>query len=306
MWNVIGRSIGVMRPRRAAAVTCVAAGLGVLAGVPAVAADRHLSLGFEAYIGGFSALSLGVEAGLKPRAYTVDFRFGTRGVASWLVDWTMKSYSRGVFREGRMVPASAGADSSWNGRQRITRLFYGNDGSVSAHLVPPAREDDERTPVPEHVKRGAVDLSTALFATLDAVERDGSCKQRAKVFDGRRRYDLVFEDGGKGAIAAGAPAIYHGPTLLCRLGIEPVAGFRPAGSRLDWATGDEALIHVAQVFDGAPPVPVAIEYETRLGLLRAYLTDALFSNGGEQQRLATNPSDGRSKSGTDRASRPAK
>lgn len=302
MRTVIGAPLDLRRPCRALAAAGVVAAL--CTGVPAAAGDSHLSLEFEAYIGGISALTVGVEAGLRPDAYAVDFRFGTRGVASWLVDWSMKSYSRGAFDEGRMIPASAGADSLWNGRKRSTRLDYSGDGSVSVDLVPAARDDD-REHVSEEHKRGTTDLSSALLATLAIVGRQGKCDNRAKVYDGRRRYDLMFEDGGKGLIGPDAPSVFHGPTIRCKLWIEPVAGFRRTQSRLDWATGDEAVIHVAQVFDGAPPVPVALEYDTGIGLLRAYLIEATFLSGGEQQRLATNRAGETSKIGTGGGAKPA-
>jgi hypothetical protein len=272
------------------AVAALAAGTS-LSTRSAAASDRHLSLEFEAYVGGISALTVGVDAGLRPDAYNVAFRFGTRGLVSWVVDWKMNAYSRGAFDHGALVPASAAADSLWGGDKRTTRLDYARDGTVSAALNPPP-DDDERNPVPDALKRGTVDISSALLGTLEAIGKTGSCARRIKVYDGRRRYDLVVEDGGKTTLGPETESVYHGPALVCRLWIDPKAGFRKTASRMDWASGDAAKVYVAKVFDGGPPIPVALEYGTTLGQLRAYLTDARFADGDVHQRLARNPAGG--------------
>jgi hypothetical protein len=261
------------------------AAVALLSISPSAAADRHLSLEFEAYVGGINALTVGVDAGLRPDAYNVDFRFGTRGLVSWILDWKMNAYSRGAFAKDRLVPASAATDSLWSGDKRTTRLDYAKDGSVSVALVPPP-DGDDRNPVPDALKRGTVDISSALLGTLEAVGRTGSCARRVKVYDGRRRYDLVFEDAGTTTLGPDSESVYHGEARVCRLWIDPKAGFRKVRSRMDWATGDYAKIYIARVFAGGPPVPVALEYGTTLGQLRAYLTDARFSDGALHQRLA--------------------
>lgn len=259
----------------------------LLAAAPGKAADQHISLQFEAYVGGISALTVGVEAGLLPGAYNVDFSFGTRGVVAWMIDWKMNAYSRGQFAPAGLIPASAATDSQWNGNKRSTRLDYAGDGSVSVHMQPTPEQDD-RNPVPDALKRGTVDVSSALLGALEQVGKTGSCAHRLKVYDGRRRYDLVFEDDGKTTLGADSESIYHGPAIVCRLWIDPKAGFRNTSSRMDWATGDYARVYVARVFDGGPPVPVALEYGTALGQLRAYLTDASYADGNRRQRLARN------------------
>jgi hypothetical protein len=273
------------RPRDVMAAVAGAVATALLSVVPAAAADRHLSLEFEAYVGGISALTVDVDAGLRPDAYNVDFRFGTRGIVSWILDWKMSAYSRGALADDRLMPASATTDSLWSGDKRMTRLDYGKDGSVSVAQVPPP-DGDDRNPVPDALKRGTVDISSALLGTLEAVGRTGSCDRRVKVYDGRRRYDLVFENAGKAMLGPDTESVYHGEALVCRLWIDPKAGFRKLRSRMDWATGDYAKIYVAKVFAEGPPVPVALEYGTTLGQLRAYLTDARFSDGALHQRLA--------------------
>lgn len=269
------------------AIAGIAGGM-MLAASSASAAERHLSLEFEAYIGGISALTVGVDAGLRPDAYNVDFRFGTRGLVSWVVDWKMNAYSRGDVERGLLVPASAATRSLWGGDKRTTRLDYGKDGSVTANLVPPP-DGDDRNPVPDALKRGTVDISSALLGTLEAIGKTGSCARRVKVYDGRRRYDLVVEDGGKTTLGADSESVYHGPALVCRLSIDPKAGFRKSASRMDWATGDYAKVYVARVFSNGPPIPVALEYGTTLGQLRAYLTDARLTDGELAQRLGKEP-----------------
>lgn len=271
----------------------VAAAAGIATAVllavsPAVAAERHLTMKFDAYVGGISALSVGVDAGLRPDAYNVDFRFGTEGIVSWVVDWKMNAFSRGEVRHGLLVPASASTNSLWDGDRRTTRLAYRKDGSVAAVIEPPPSSDN-RSPVPDAMKRGTVDISSALLGTLEAIGRTGKCARRVKVYDGKHRYDLVVQDGGKTTLGPDSDSVYHGPALICRLSIDPKAGYGKGGSQMDWATGDYAKVYVAKVFSNGPPIPVALEYGTTLGELRAYLTDARLTDGELTERLSKEP-----------------
>ena len=267
----------------ALAVALLAAGL---APVQARAAEsRHLLLEYEVYVGGFHTFSIAYDAQLGPASYDVTVSLDGRGIMDWWFAWTMKAFSQGRLAGDGVVPVRAGADSSWKGKHRRTRLFYPPDGPPAVELDPLPDEDDGEEVRPA-LRKGARDLAGALFALLSRVGAEKRCGGREPVFDGRRRYDLVLTHRGEERLEAGPNSPYAGPALRCTVEIERIAGYPRKPRRPGWRDANRASIWLAPAFAGLPPVPVRLELDTRMGSLRAHLAQATLAADGAVQRIA--------------------
>ena len=88
------------------------------------------------------------------------------------------------------------------------------------------------------------------------------------MFDGRRRYDFLFES------VAGKPVegpLYSGTTHVCRVRQIPIAGFSkaiwlPRLVRPEWTD-----IWLAKVRDDLPALPARLEADAGLGAMVAHL-----------------------------------
>jgi hypothetical protein len=260
-----------------------------LAPAPARSAEsRRLVLGYEVYVGGFHSVSIAYDARLGPGSYDVAVSLDGRGILDWWFAWTMKAFSQGRLADGNVVPVRAGADSTWNGRQRRTRLSYPPDGPPAVDLIP-RPEADRREEVGPALRAGARDLAGALFALLSRIGANGRCDGREAVFDGRRRYDLVLSHIGEDRLEASSYSAYAGPALRCGLAIERIAGYPREPRRSGWHSADRATVWIAPVFDGLPPAPVRLELDAGTVTLRAHLAGATLDSGGSVQRLASVP-----------------
>jgi hypothetical protein len=279
------------RPLAAACAALLLAGLpGAGARASEAGEPRRLSFDYEVYVGGINAIRLGFDAVLERARYDMGMRLATQGVAGWMFDWKMTAESRGEVRDGRVKPTLARGDSIWRGKSRKLHLEYGPDGAVRARTDPPF-DPAQREPVPPALRAGTRDLPGALFSALRAIGRAGRCDHIEKVFDARRRYDLVLEHVGTDTLAPSDYSPYGGPAIVCRLRVEMIAGRRldndPDRRR---AAARYATVWLARVFEDAPPLPVRFQYELTLGSMTAYLKSATLDDAaGKPRSLAARP-----------------
>ncbi len=250
-----------------------------------LADGRHLALNYDIYVGGLRTLNISYDALLKQDEYDMKMALKGRGVLDWWFSWTMKAFSEGKVAEGAIVPVRAGADSSWSGKRRQTRITYVSNGLPKVEITPTPEDAEKRPKVPAELRREARDLAGAVLAALTRVGRTGRCDVREPVFDGRRRYDLLLEHLGEDRLEASRYSPFAGPALRCRVSVDRIAGYREGEGQSRWRSKDEATIWLGRPFEGSLPVPVQLEMDTVAGAMRAYLTDGTASADGRHLRL---------------------
>jgi len=272
-----------MRAGRVAAALALAAAVlapGVLQAeapdpVPAGALAAPAELAYQVYFGGLKALSLDAEIDLSSALYRVRLRAHTEGVIDWIVDWTAQASSEGSVDGGVLRPARHSTESVLRGSRRDTTLAFHADGSIDASVEPPI-DADEREPVSAEQARGALDPISAVLIAARTVAAQGSCDQRVKVFDGRRRYDLEFRDGGPQILQPTEYGSFSGAATLCLFRYIRIAGYQKPGGR--WSNPDDVdrvyRVWLAPIVAGLPPLPVRIEADGTFGELIVHLVEA--------------------------------
>lgn len=265
------------------------------ASAPATASggqDAALELYYKVYIGGFHALDLDVDIDLDPARYDVNAHFRTTGTVGSLLPWWMKAYSRGALVDGRVTPAEAGQKNTWRGRERYLDMTFRNGlAEISKIKPPPAR--DERDRVPPRMRRGVLDLASAILRAIRTIEDRGACAARIPVFDGRRRYDFVLEPEGRDTLRASRYSPFSGEALTCIASIDRKAGFKDFEDHDVYAEDGgrrhrydrRARVWMGAAFENLPPVPVRVSIDTRFGALYAHLNRATATRAGQRMRL---------------------
>ena len=123
------------------------------------------------------------------------------------------------------------------------------------------------TPVPKAATVGTSDPLTVVLSVLDRLAETGRCEAEAKIWDGRRRYDVSVTHLGEERLVADRPWAYEGVATRCALGFERIGGFWREQPR--WRDPEEEAsrsrtIWVAQVAPGRWAL-VRAEVETRYG-----------------------------------------
>jgi hypothetical protein len=118
---------------------------------------------------------------------------------------------------------------------------------------------------------------TGLLRVSHAVARGGACAQRVPVFDGRRRYDLLFSDLGARELTPSDYSLYAGPAQLCRIRQERIGGFEVNADDKDRA--DEGTVWIAAVLPDTLPIPVRIEFQSSWGRSILHLVEIRAPSG---------------------------
>lgn len=234
----------------------------LLAGtLPAAArADEKLAvvLKYKVFFGGMSAATIDVDIAVDRADYRITATTVSESLMNWLTSFRSRAESRGGLRAGNLQLASHHSDGMWRGNPRSTRIIAVDDGTLQTTIAPPP-EDDERDPVPQEKTRGAVDLLTASLAAIRTFEQRSVCDQRVPVFDGRRRYDLVFAETTAESVKS---PYYTGPATRCRMDMDRIAGFsrRPFLSLSD--EPPVTRVWIARLDPRLPPIPVKMEVDS--------------------------------------------
>jgi hypothetical protein len=273
----------VWAPARAS-VWALALALWVAGATPTVrAADETPAanapatvLSYQVYFGGLKALALEAEVGVVSDRYRVRLAAHTEGLIDWIVGWTARAWSEGAvgggaLGDGALRPARHVSESTIRGNRRDVVLSFHPDGAIEA-TVEPSAEADEREPVTAEQQRGALDPISAVLGAARVVAARQSCAQRVPVFDGRRRYDLEFSDGGHAVLPPSEYSSFKGDTTLCLFRYIRIAGYQTTGRWNNPRDHDRIYrTWLAPIVPDLPPLPVRIEAEGTYGTVIVHL-----------------------------------
>ncbi len=278
---VLPGAAALVLPGAAALVLPGAAAL-VLPGAAAPAAASAVSADYAIIAGGLTVLEVRATLSLGPDRYRLSTRVRTSGIAALFAEGEQSSLAEGRFQGARPQPAHYRSEGVWRGIPRRVELDYAGAAPVARVLEPP--DEAAREPVPEALRRGAVDALAALAVLSRTVAETGRCDAGLAVFDGRRRFQASMRTLGRDLLPPGGGAGFTGEALRCALEWRQDAGFgrdeRAGAERAgaERAEGGErgrprsGIAWLAPLVAGGPPVPVRAEFPSRwLGTIQLRL-----------------------------------
>ena len=236
-----------------------------------------LNATYRVFVGGVTALDVEATLEVTGDRYRIAVSAVTGGTIGRLFTWKTESHSDGSRRGNDLKPSSHRQSSQFRGEPRNVTLTYGPQGDVSATVTPPP-ETEEREPVPPALRRGTLDPLSAVLDLLFTVGASDRCDRSLPVFDGRRRYDMLFSEVGRRIVDPSRYSVFSGVAQQCRVSYKPVAGYGKSGSagrfwqRSSPADRPPVDLWLAPVAAGFPPLPVRLETDSDLGGVVVHLT----------------------------------
>ncbi|WP_298376876.1 DUF3108 domain-containing protein [Azospirillum sp.] len=260
--------------------------------LPDLGLAAPVTASYRVHVGGIAVLDATILLDLTDQAYRIDLTAQNGGFLAKILPWKTLSRSDGAIQADRLIPARHSQSSVFREKPRSVALTYEADGRVAATVTPPPEEDD-RPPVPESLRRATYDpLSAGLLLVL-AAGRGETCARVVPVYDGRRRYDMRFDNGGTRPLAPSRYSMFSGLAQECRASIIPIAGqAKPSSGPSFWRRDDDATprppggpptdVWLAPVLPDAPPLPVRLETDSAFGAVVIHLTGV--ARAGEPTR----------------------
>ena len=253
---------------RTQAITLLAVGL--LGAAPALAHER-LQATYHVYAGGIDFATANARMALGTAGYQLDVRYRTTGVLGVLYPGQQQNAVFGAWDATRPSPHRYQGMGLWRGKDYVSQIDYVRDLPEVRTLLPPV--DEEREPVPDSMRTGAIDTLSALAGLIGQIGRDGRCDSSARLFDGRRATVVTASTRGEEQLEQTARSSYNGRALRCDFEARVVAGFRKADDADYRQRPYTGSAWFARAMPGAFPVPVRITFDTRrLGVARMYMT----------------------------------
>jgi hypothetical protein len=148
------------------------------------------------------------------------------GVLSVLVNGEGSVEAQGSIAADRLNPSSyTSTITDDDGTIKLQMTFA--DGVATEQIAPQPPVHADRVPVTDADRRGIADpLSAVLIPTKlgGGAMAASDCNRTLKIFDGRRRYNLVLSFGRMDKVAVERG--YSGPILVCGVVLQPIAGYR--------------------------------------------------------------------------------
>ena len=255
---------------RPAASVGLAALLAALA--PTSVHAEELSFGYQLAWGHLKLADAEVSYRESGSHYHLVSSGRTSGFLELFFSWQGRAETKGLLQEDGRRPLVHRHEGTWEEKSRWTQVDWNGTAVPKTEAEPPP-DLEVVTPVPDASVAGTSDPFTVLLSVLDSLAATGRCDAEAKIWDGRRRYDLSVTHLGEETLTADRPWAYEGDAVACALDFERIGGFwREAAS---WREPDETAPQrrVVWAAEAAPGrwVLVRAEMETRYGSVVARL-----------------------------------
>jgi len=265
--------------------------------VPAYAGESAMQeMKYDVYAGGFHVVDAQLDVNTpKPGRYFLALGARTQGFLAKLAPW------HGVFKTdgwhdaktGEVRPEVHQSITTWKDEEEIKTYKYNKDGTFKEYTLKDEdpENDGSARPVESELTQGTTDALTATLEIMQQVSANGKCEGEDEVFDGKRRYTLIFKEVARVNLEQTRYNVYAGPAVQCTVEVKQGAGKwheKPRGwmsiQEQGKSHGTMPTVWMANMQDGGPAVPVKIKVKTDYGALMMHLTG--YDNGVRQLALA--------------------
>jgi len=245
--------------------------------IESVPQEPALELHYDVYYSLLRLVTIASQARVEQSVYNLSSRMETVGLLGTLFPWTYRSEVHGRISDAELRPDTFHSHSEVRDRVQQVSLRYDASGPLVDEVTPfdaavlGQGEDYTRDEVSPEMRAGTIDPLTEIASVSQQLARGQGCAGVRSVFDGLRRYDVIYEDLGETELEGSSYDAYEGRARQCRSRIKPIAGFwKPKEEKGESITSITAWM--MPPVPGADPVPVRIAVEGARGTLSIHLT----------------------------------
>lgn len=238
-------------------------------------------MNFDVFAGGIHAVKSDMTLDYTtPGRYSMFFTAETRGLLGSLAPWTGTFESKGwTIKGGKRVVELHESIAMWQGEKEVKTYHYSKDGGFQ-DIITSYNHKKPKTETPDELlTKDTTDALTATILVLEKISKGGKCEGYSEVFDGKRRYGMLFKHTQYVMLEASRYNAYSGPAAECTVEVKPIAGEwhkKPRGWLSIQEQGRERgmmpTVWIAQVKPGAVAVPVRVRVKTAYGTLFMHMT----------------------------------
>ena len=230
---------------------------------------------YAVYAGGINAVNADMELDYRQKnQYVIKFGAKTRGLLGSLAPWHGTFETHGLVSNGNAIPKIHESVAMWRKEKEVKTYHYKKDG-VFDKMVTLYKHKKPKTNVPDNeLTNGTIDALSATMIVMEQVADGGKCEGSRDVFDGKRRYSLIFNHKGFVKLEKSRYNAYSGLAAECTVEVKPISGAwykKPRGwlsiQEQGRTRGTMPTVWLAQVSENSVAVPVRVRVKTAYGTL---------------------------------------
>lgn len=225
---------------------------------------------FTVLLGPFNASKTSFQYTLTPDSYGVTSEVETAGVFNTLYPFSAQYATAGKIKNGKLETSSYKYQSKSRFNRRSKELIYDTKGNPVYRL---SSKNDKQKKVeinPSLKSRDTTDLQTVFAELARQYNKMHFCDSRMEVFDGKRRFDIIFKDEGKENIYRNKYSPYSGEASKCSMYIDKLGS---SGDDFLWQLTSDKPVYFWIMEEPLSKVPFIAKIEipeTELGALKVY------------------------------------
>jgi len=197
--------------------------------------------------------------------YSINGTVSAAGLAKLFDDTKGTISSKGTISGKQMRPQAFRADYTSGKKASVVDIRFANGTVTATKVIPAPGKRDPKSWVP----MGSGDLTSVLdpmaATVIHADSLDNVCGRTVKFYDGEMRANLTLTYASKGSISVQG---YKGDTVTCRMGFEPVAGYRKGRKALNYLKNrSKMMVTFAPVGQSGVYAPIRATVGTQIGTL---------------------------------------
>ena len=237
---------------------------------------------YNVFAGGIHAVVADMTLDYRKQGrYSMVFNAETRGLLGSLAPWKGSFETQGWLLDiGNLAPQLHESVAIWREEKEVKSYNYTMDGGFK-DLITKYTHKKPKTEVPDQeLTKDTIDALTSTMLVMEKVADGGKCEGEEEVFDGKRRFKMVFNHIRFVQLEKTRYNAYEGPAAECTVEVVPVAGAwhsKPRGWLSIQEQGRERgtmpTVWFAQLTKNAVTVPVRVRVKTAYGTMFMHLTE---------------------------------
>ncbi len=256
----------------------------------------HQKMTYSVFASGINAVEANLDIDTSKKGkYSMFMKARTRGFLGRIVPWSGTFESNGWVKTGKDAqksfhPSVHKSTAMWRGKNKIKEYKYKKDGTFGGLFITEGDTPTIKKEVKKELTNGTTDVLSATLVALEQISQGQGCASNAEVFDGKRRFKMIFKRNKDKELTSSRYNTYNGIAIECVVEVVPVAGAwhkKPRGWLSIQEQGRERgtmpTVWFGKVAENLPAIPVKVLVKTGHGALVMHLVK--YDNGTVQLAL---------------------
>lgn len=228
---------------------------------------------FTVFLGPFNASKTSFSYALDDKNYAVSSKVKTSGLFDTLYPFEANYATTGKIVKNKLETTSYKYQSQSRFTNRKKELVYNEDGQPIYRISSKNGKEKRVDITPSPKNDETTDLQTVFAELARQYNKVKFCDSRMEVFDGKRRFDVIFKDEGQEELTANEYRPFQGTASKCSMYIDKLDS---SGDDLLWQITSDRPIYFWILTDKETNIPFIAQIhidDTPLGKLDVYTTD---------------------------------